>query len=123
MRQLLFDGIDTPDLNTLRVYRERGGYEMLARALEWGPERVLEELQASGVRGRGGAGFAMGKKASFIPHGTMEKYVVCNADESEPGTFKDRELMQKNPHLLIEGLAIASLAIEATRSPLSLIHI
>jgi NADH-quinone oxidoreductase subunit F len=116
MRQLLFDGIDTPDLNTLRVYRERGGYEMLARALEWGPERVLEELQASGVRGRGGAGFAMGKKASFIPHGTMEKYVVCNADESEPGTFKDRELMQKNPHLLIEGLAIASLAIEATRA-------
>ena len=74
------------------------------------PEDVLTELQASGVRGRGGAGFAMGKKASFLPKGTMDKYLVCNADESEPGTFKDRELMQKNPHLLIEGMIIAACA-------------
>jgi NADH-quinone oxidoreductase subunit F len=114
---LLYDNLDQPGLNTLDVYRrERGGYEMLARALDMEPAEVLAELQASGLRGRGGAGFAMGTKASFIPHGDMEKYVVCNADESEPGTFKDRELMQKNPHLLIEGICIAAHAIEANKA-------
>ncbi len=66
----------------------------------------------SGIRGRGGAGFQMGKKVSFLPHGDMEKYLVCNADESEPGTFKDRELMQKSPHMLIEGIVIAAYAGE-----------
>ena len=80
------------------------------------PEDVLAELQKSGIRGRGGAGFAMGTKASFIPKGDMDKYVVCNADESEPGTFKDRELMQKNPHLLIEGICIAAHAISANKA-------
>ena len=80
------------------------------------PDDVLAELQKSGVRGRGGAGFAMGKKASFLPKGTMDKYLVCNADESEPGTFKDRELMQKNPHLLIEGMIIAAWAAGINRS-------
>jgi NADH-quinone oxidoreductase subunit F len=114
--QILFKDIDEPGLNTLAVYERRGGYEQLTRALKMSPDEVLTELQASGLRGRGGAGFAMGKKASFIPKGTMDKYVVCNADESEPGTFKDRELMQKNPHLLIEGLAIASYAVGATRA-------
>src|SRR4051812_49832078 len=89
---------------------------MSARALKMDPTEVLDELQASGVRGRGGAGFAMGKKASFIPKGDMDKYVVCNADESEPGTFKDRELMQKNPHLLIEGICIAAHAIGANKA-------
>jgi NADH-quinone oxidoreductase subunit F len=114
---LLFDDIDRPGLNTLEVYRrERGGYEMLERALRMEPADVLSELQKSGLRGRGGAGFAMGTKASFIPKGDMDKYVVCNADESEPGTFKDRELMQKNPHLLIEGLCIAAHAIGANKA-------
>ena len=65
------------------------------------------------MRGRGGAGFSMGKKASFLPRGEMAKYLCCNADESEPGAFKDRELMQKNPHQLIEGIAIAALAAGA----------
>jgi NADH-quinone oxidoreductase subunit F len=83
---------------------------MLQRALRMDPADVLTELQKSGIRGRGGAGFAMGTKASFIPQGDMDKYVVCNADESEPGTFKDRELMQKNPHQLIEGMILASYA-------------
>src|SRR5260221_9756103 len=73
---------------------------------------VLSEFEASGVRGRGGAGFQMGKKVSFLPQGSMDKYLVCNADESEPGTFKDRELMQKNPHMLIEGIVIATWAAE-----------
>jgi NADH-quinone oxidoreductase subunit F len=80
------------------------------------PEEVLKQLEASNLRGRGGAGFQMGKKVSFLPHGSIEKYLVCNADESEPGTFKDRELMQKNPHMLIEGLIVASFAAGATRS-------
>jgi NADH-quinone oxidoreductase subunit F len=115
--QLLFDDIDQPGLNTLEVYRrDRGGYEMLSKALEMDPADVLSQLQASGLRGRGGAGFAMGTKASFLPKGDMDKYVVCNADESEPGTFKDRELMQKNPHLLIEGICIAALAVGANKA-------
>ncbi len=80
------------------------------------PEEVLAQLEASGLRGRGGAGFAMGKKVSFLPKGSMDKYLVCNADESEPGTFKDRELMQKTPHMLIEGIIIASYAAGANRS-------
>jgi NADH-quinone oxidoreductase subunit F len=117
MGPLLYDGIDQPGLNTLDVYRgERGGYEMLAKALEMEPADVLSQLQASGLRGRGGAGFAMGTKASFLPKGDMDKYVVCNADESEPGTFKDRELMQKNPHLLIEGICIAAHAVGANKA-------
>jgi NADH-quinone oxidoreductase subunit F len=114
--QLFYEDIDEPGLNTRAVYERRGGYEMLRKALEMEPQEVLEELLASNVRGRGGAGFAMGKKMSFIPKGAMDKYLVCNADESEPGTFKDRELMQKNPHLLIEGMIIAAYAIGATRS-------
>src|SRR5215216_1048974 len=115
--QLLFDGIDQPGLNTLDVYRrERGGYEMLSKALAMEPADVLSQLQASGLRGRGGAGFAMGTKASFLPKGDMDKYVVCNADESEPGTFKDRELMQKNPHRLIEGMIIAAHAAGINRA-------
>jgi NADH-quinone oxidoreductase subunit F len=113
---LLFDGIDEPGLNTLAVYESRGGYQSLRKALQMTPEGVLKELEASGLRGRGGAGFAMGKKVSFLPHGSIEKYLVCNADESEPGTFKDRELMQKAPHMLIEGLIIASYAGDITRS-------
>src|ERR687886_2429285 len=113
---LLFKDIDEPGLNTLEVYRRRGGYEMARRALDMEPSAVLEELQKSGLRGRGGAGFAMGTKASFLPKGEMDKYLVCNADESEPGTFKDRELMQKNPHLLIEGIIIGAYAIGANRS-------
>src|SRR6202047_4886573 len=80
------------------------------------PEDVLNEIMESGIRGRGGAGFQMGKKASFLPHGDTDKYLVCNADESEPGTFKDRELMQKSPHMLIEGIIIASWAAEIDRA-------
>jgi NADH-quinone oxidoreductase subunit F len=105
---LLFKGIDEPGLHTLAVYESRGGYSSLRRALRMPAEAVLNELLASGIRGRGGAGFAMGKKVSFLPKGTMDKYLVCNADESEPGTFKDRELLQKSPHMLIEGIVIAA---------------
>jgi NADH-quinone oxidoreductase subunit F len=113
---LLFHDIDEPGLNTLEVYERRGGYEALRKALQSSPEEVLAQLEASGIRGRGGAGFSMGKKVSFLPKGTMDKYLVCNADESEPGTFKDRELMQKSPHMLIEGIVIASYAAGTNRS-------
>ncbi|HEX2015657.1 MAG TPA: NADH-quinone oxidoreductase subunit NuoF [Solirubrobacteraceae bacterium] len=116
MDKLLFADIDEPGLNTLDVYSRRGGYESLRRALQMTPDAVLAELEASGLRGRGGAGFAMGKKASFLPKGSMDKYLCCNADESEPGTFKDREIMQKNPHLLIEGMIIASYAAGINRA-------
>ncbi|MBV9422357.1 MAG: NADH-quinone oxidoreductase subunit NuoF [Solirubrobacterales bacterium] len=114
--KLLFDGIDEPGLNTLPVYERRGGYQALRKALTMTPEEVLSDITESSLRGRGGAGFRMGQKASFLPHGDMEKYLVCNADESEPGTFKDRELMQKSPHMLIEGIAIASYAAEINRA-------
>ena len=114
--ELLYKDIDEPGLATLDGYSRRGGYEMLRKALSMEPADVLQEMLDSGVRGRGGAGFAMGKKMSFIPKGAMDKYLVCNADESEPGTFKDRELMQKNPHLLIEGIIIGAYAIGANKS-------
>jgi NADH-quinone oxidoreductase subunit F len=114
--KILFDNIDEPGLNTLAVYERRGGYTALRKALKMTREDVTNELLASGLRGRGGAGFQMGKKVSFLPHGEIQKYLVCNADESEPGTFKDRELMQKSPHMLIEGMIIAAYAAECARS-------
>jgi len=104
---LIFDNIDEPGLNTLAVYERRGGYQSLRKALTFPPEAVLQEISDSGLRGRGGAGFRMGQKAGFLPKGDMPKYLTCNADESEPGTFKDREIMQKTPHMLIEGIVIA----------------
>ncbi len=116
--RLLFRHIDEPGLNTIDVYKRFGGYRTMERAFrEMEADEVLTELEDSGLRGRGGAGFSMGKKASFLPRGGgMEKYLCCNADESEPGAFKDRELMQKNPHQLIEGIAIAALAADASRA-------
>ncbi len=95
---------------------ERGGYEGLRKALGMTREAIVEEVKASGLRGRGGAGFPTGLKWSFMPKdGVNPHYLVCNADESEPGTFKDREIMRWTPHALIEGCAIASHAIGAER--------
>jgi NADH-quinone oxidoreductase subunit F len=112
--RLLFRHIDEPNLRSLDVYKRLGGYRAHERAFkELEPEDVVSEIEESGLRGRGGAGFSMGKKGSFLPRGDMEKYLCCNADESEPGAFKDRELMMKNPHQLIEGCAIAALAVDA----------
>ncbi len=113
--RMLFRNVDAPGLATIEGYREHGGYRALERAFrELDPGDVLFEIEESGLRGRGGAGFSMGKKGSFLPRGEMEKYLCCNADESEPGAFKDRELMTKNPHQLIEGCAISALAVGAT---------
>ncbi len=112
--RLLLKNAEDPELAALAGYKRYGGYAALEKAYrEMEPEEILKELEDSGLRGRGGAGFAMGKKASFLPRGDMAKYLCCNADESEPGAFKDRELMQRNPHQLIEGIAIAALAAGA----------
>ncbi len=113
--RVLFENLDEPGLTGIDVYRARGGYEALEKAFRHrDPDELLQEIEASGLRGRGGAGFSMGKKGSFLPRGDMAKYLCCNADESEPGTFKDRELMYKNPHALIEGIAISAHAVDAT---------
>ena len=113
-KRLLFENIDEPGLAGIDVYKRRGGYSALEQAFrELDPEDLVSRIEASGLRGRGGAGFSMGKKGSFLPHGDMTKYLCCNADESEPGTFKDRELMFKNPHGLIEGIVISAHAVDA----------
>jgi NADH-quinone oxidoreductase subunit F len=112
--RVLFRHVDDPELTSIDRYRELGGYKALQRAAtELDPADLIGGFEESGLRGRGGAGFSMGKKGSFLPRGEMAKYVCCNADESEPGAFKDRELMMKNPHQLIEGVAIAALAVGA----------
>ncbi len=96
--RMLLRGAEEPELTTIEVYKRRGGYSAMEKAFrELEPEEIVNELEESGLRGRGGAGFSMGKKASFLPRGKMQKYLCCNADESEPGAFKDRELMQRNP--------------------------
>src|SRR6476661_8387113 len=101
----------TPGFANVDVYRANGGYKGLERAISMQPDEVVAEMKASGLRGRGGAGFPAGMKWSFIPKIPGPKYMVCNADESEPGTFKDREIMEIYPHELIEGVAIGSYAI------------
>jgi len=103
------------DLTKLAGYRDVGGYESLAKARAMAPDAVVEELLAANVRGRGGAGFPMGRKASFLAKGTGKPtYLVVNADESEPGTFKDREIMFAVPHRLLEGCLITAHAIGST---------
>jgi NADH-quinone oxidoreductase subunit F len=116
-RQLLLDKISVPGIHTLEVYRREGGYSVLENSLKKKPEEITEEVKKSGLRGRGGAGFPTGMKWSFIarPEG-VPRYLVCNADESEPGTFKDRYLMERLPHLLIEGMIISSFALGAKTS-------
>src|SRR3954471_2637126 len=98
---------------TLDVYRRNGGYEAIKKVLDsMSPDDVINEVKASALRGRGGAGFPTGMKWSFVPRQSPKaKYVVCNADESEPGTFKDRYLLELDPHSLIEGMLIAAYAL------------
>ncbi|MDX1632406.1 MAG: NADH-quinone oxidoreductase subunit NuoF [Thermoanaerobaculia bacterium] len=104
-----------PEVRSVEGYRRRGGYRALEKALEMEPEAIIEEVKESGLRGRGGAGFPCGMKWGFVPQDTdQQKYVTVNADESEPGTFKDRILMEEDPHQLIEGSAICCLAVGAT---------
>ena len=107
---------DGTEWRSLDSYRRNGGYESARRALgSMTKEAVIEEVKASGLRGRGGAGFGTGQKWSFMPKpgGPKPTYIACNGDESEPGTFKDRQILERNPHLLIEGLIITGHAIGA----------
>jgi NADH-quinone oxidoreductase subunit F len=117
-KKILLEHIDVPGINTYEVYRKMGGYRSVEKAIKsMSPDDVVEEVKKSGLRGRGGAGFPTGMKWSFLakPEG-RPRYLVCNADESEPGTFKDRYLMEKIPHALIEGMITASYALGANTS-------
>ncbi len=117
-KKLLLKNDHIPGINTLEVYRANGGYSVLEKALKtMSPDAIVEEVKKSGLRGRGGAGFPTGLKWSFLarPEG-VPRYVVCNADESEPGTFKDRYLMERIPHLLVEGMIASSFALGARTS-------
>jgi len=117
-RRLLLEHVDVPGIDGIDVYVKHGGYATLEKALKkMSSEEVVEEVKKSGLRGRGGAGFPTGMKWSFLakPEG-VPRYLVCNADESEPGTFKDRYLMEKLPHLLIEGMILSSFALGANQS-------
>jgi|TARA_B110000014_G_C20108386_1_gene583323 NADH-quinone oxidoreductase subunit F len=110
MTQILFKDINKKGLHTMKVYEELGGYKSLKKAFAQKPEEIVEAVKASGLRGRGGAGFPTGLKWSFLAKDVFPRYLCCNADESEPGTCKDRELLLKNPHLLIEGMILCSYA-------------
>ena len=111
---ILLRNVGRPEARNVSGYRENGGYRGLEKALDMEPDAVIELVKDSGLRGRGGAGFPAGLKWSFIPKGNEKpKYLVCNADESEPGTFKDRILMEEDPQQLIEGCAICCYAVGA----------
>jgi NADH-quinone oxidoreductase subunit F len=115
-QHLLFEHAEGRDLTRISEYERVGGYQSLRKALKLTPQQVLDELMAANLRGRGGAGFPMGRKASFLPKPDQTAnpiYLVANADESEPGTFKDREIMARLPHMFLEGIVIASHAIQA----------
>src|SRR6266511_1487745 len=113
---IVLAGAEGRDLTKLDAYREIGGYATLEKARAMEPQAVVDELLAANVRGRGGAGFPMGRKASFLAKGTgRPTYLVVNADESEPGTFKDREIMFRVPHRLLEGCLITAHGIGCDR--------
>ena len=113
--RVLSEGFGDPAARTVAGWKKYGGYQGIARALEIGREATVEDIKQSGLRGRGGAGFPTGLKWSFMPKDTRRPhYLLCNADESEPGTFKDREIIRWTPHQLIEGCLVGSYAIGAS---------
>ena len=116
-KKLLLDKVHVPGIRSYEVYRKEGGYRSVEKAFRLTPAEIVEEVKSSGLRGRGGAGFPTGMKWGFLakPVG-VPRYLVCNADESEPGTFKDRYLMEKIPHGLIEGMITSSYALGANTS-------
>ncbi len=107
---------------TLDSYKARGGYKALTKALKMEPNAIIEEVKVSGLRGRGGAGFPTGLKWSFLAKNDRPRYLVCNADEGEPGTFKDRMLLEEDPHKLIEGLVVSSFSFNCKTSYVYLRH-
>lgn len=107
-----FEGV--PNSRSIKTYMEKGGYSALRKALAMKPDQIIETVKASGLRGRGGAGFPTGMKWSFVPkNDTGPKYLLCNNDEGEPGTFKDRYICELSPHMLVEGMIIGGFAIGA----------
>lgn len=111
---ILYRHRDIADINKLAVYRKNGGFAAFEKAVKtMEPSAVLTEVKASGLRGRGGAGFPTGMKWGYLPNDLWPHYVVANADESEPGTFKDREILESNPYQFLEGLMLASFAVQA----------
>ncbi len=120
--RILLDFLDDDRSWTLESYRKRGGYKALEKALKMEPVQIMEEVKASGLRGRGGAGFPTGMKWSFLAKNDRPKYLVCNADEGEPGTFKDRLLLERDPHKLIEGMIISAFSLGSKKSYVYLRH-
>jgi len=114
--KLLTEFYHLDDFRGLDGYKANGGYAMLAKALKMQPQQIIDEVKASGLRGRGGAGFPTGTKWGFLPKNNEPRYLLCNADEGEPGTFKDRLMMERAPHQLIEGMIISSFAIGSKKS-------
>lgn len=114
--KLLTEHYDKPEFVTLDGYKKHGGYEVLKKAFKMKPKEIIEEVKASGLRGRGGAGFPTGMKWSFLPDNGEPRYLLCNADEGEPGTFKDRLMMERAPHQLIEGMIISAFAVQSKKS-------
>src|SRR5436309_13131305 len=120
--KILLANIDKPSSTSIGVYLAAGGYKAAEKALAMKPDEITQIVKDSELRGRGGAGFPTGNKWSFVPKNAPKPtYLLCNADESEPGTFKDRVLIEKDPHLLIEGMIIAGFAIGS--NPMSYIYI
>ncbi|MEN9992039.1 MAG: NADH-quinone oxidoreductase subunit NuoF, partial [Verrucomicrobiota bacterium] len=113
--RMIFQNVDRVDYDpSIDCYLKNGGYEQLKKALKMAPKDITEEVKKSGLRGRGGAGFPTGMKWTFIPpNNTKPVYLICNGDESEPGTFKDRYILHQDPHQLVEGMAIAAFAVGA----------
>ena len=116
MEKVLLKNIDNPESATIKAYEAAGGYQSIKKAFDLEPKKIIEEVKSSGLRGRGGAGFPTGMKWDFASRDPkFPKYLLCNADEGEPGTFKDRPILEKNPHLLIEGMIISAYALRAER--------
>jgi NADH-quinone oxidoreductase subunit F len=114
--KLLTEHYHDDQFKTLDGYKAKGGYEVLAKALKMQPADIIAEVKASGLRGRGGAGFPTGVKWGFLPNNGEVRYLLCNADEGEPCTFKDRMMMERAPHQLIEGMIISAFAINSPKS-------
>lgn len=114
--KLLSEHYDNPEFRGIEGYKRNGGYKVLADALKMDKQKIIDEVKASGLRGRGGAGFPTGVKWGFLPKNNETRYLLCNADEGEPGTFKDRKMMERAPHQLIEGMIISAFAINSPKS-------
>jgi NADH-quinone oxidoreductase subunit F len=114
--KLLSEHYDKPEYQSLEGYKKFGGYVNLPKALKMEPKAIVDEVKASGLRGRGGAGFPTGMKWSFLPANNEPRFLLCNADEGEPGTFKDRLMMERAPHQLIEGMIISAFAVASKKS-------